>query len=103
MSANHRAVGDGGCLVYVDSEFAENLRPAILLCPVSKPVVDALPVAEPLGQVTPLDPSFRAEDHGVDEQAVASRRLAALGSPWQQRLQSCPLLVCKGVALHEQL
>jgi len=103
VSADDGAIGNGGGFVYVDPQFSKELCPDILLRPVSKPVVDALPVAESLGKVTPLDARLRAEDHCVDEQTIAACRLTTLRTSWQQRLQSSPLLVCKRVALHEQL
>jgi len=79
------------------------VRPDILLRPVAKAVVDALPVAESLRQIAPLDARVRAEHRGVDEQAITARRLATLRAARQQRLQSSPLLVCESVALPEQL
>ena len=103
MSANHGAVGDGGCFVYADPQLPEYLSPDVLLRPVSEPVVDALPVAESLGKVAPLDAGPRAKDDSVYEQPVAACRLTSLRACRQQRLQSGPLRVGQRVPLHPQL
>jgi len=73
MRADHGAICDGSRLVYVDLKIPEDLRPAVLVRPVAEAVVDALPVPEAFGQISPLDPCFRAEDDRIDEHAIAQR------------------------------
>jgi hypothetical protein len=103
MSANHGAVSDRSRLVYVDSQLSEDLGPNVLPRPVSEPVVDALPLAESVGKVAPLDSGLRAKDDSVDEQPVTTCRLTSLWARRQQRLQPGPLLISQRVPLHEQL
>jgi hypothetical protein len=103
MCANHRAIGDRRCFIYVDSQLSKNLRPAILLGPVAKPVVDALPVAEALGQITPLDARLRPEDHRIEKEPISTRGLAPWCSEGEQGLHSSPLRVGQRVPLHTQL
>jgi hypothetical protein len=74
--------------------------PVTLLCPVRKSVVDRLPGAEALGQVSPGHACFRTEKHGFDEQPISSR------CPWasflfrQDRLQSSPLIFGQRMSVH---
>ena len=103
MCANDSAVDDRRRLINVYLKLAEDLAPDVLLRPVAEPVVDGFPIAEPLWQISPLDAGLRAEDDGIDEQTITSRRLTTLWAARQQRLQASPLLVRESVALHEPL
>src|SRR5262249_48679258 len=103
VSADHRAIGDRRRFVDVYLEFPEDLRPAVLLRPVAKSVVHALPVPKSFGQIAPLDAGLRAEDDGINEQSIAAGRLSTLRTARQPRPQPCPLLVGQRMALHEQL
>jgi hypothetical protein len=103
VCADYGAICNRGCVIDVDAKLSEDLSPAILLTPVSEAVVNALPVAEPLRQVTPRDARPGSENDSVDEQAVAECGFATFCTSRKQWLQSGPLLVGQSVSLHTQL
>jgi len=103
VCADDGAVDDRRCVVDFYLQLAEDLRPDVLTRPVAKPVVDALPAAEAFRKITPLDAGARAEDDGIDKEAVAARRLAALRAARQQRLKFGPLGVGQRVPVHRDL
>lgn len=103
MRADHSAIDDRGGVVDVDSELAKDLRPDILLRPVTKAIVDRLPIPKALRQVAPLNAGTRSKDDRVDEQPIALGSLTSLRAPREERLQLRPLGVGQRVSMHEQL
>jgi len=103
MCADHGGIDDRRCVIDVDLEFAEQIRPRILLSPTSEPVVNGLPWAESFWQVSPRHAGPRSIDDRVDEQPITTRGLSTLCTPRQQRLNSCPLFVGQRMPMHGQL
>ena len=103
VCANHGAVNDRRRFVDIELKLAKHLGPDVLGRPVAKPVVDGLPVAEPLRKVSPLDARPGSEQHSVDEQPVAACGLSSWCPDRNQWPQSIPLLIGQRVPLHTQL
>ena len=67
MCPNAAAVDDRSRSVYLHAECFEDAREVTVLRPIVKAIVDALPRAEPLGQVAPCNTGFPAVQNGIDE------------------------------------
>lgn len=100
MCANDGAVDDRTDLVDLQLERLEDQLPTALLRPVCEPVVDRLPRAKPLGQVSPWHPCFGPKEHGFDEEPVTSRGLRSSLLLWQDGLQPSPLILGQRVSMH---
>jgi hypothetical protein len=103
MGAHHRAVDDRSYVVVVVLQRAEDGLPVAFLRPVRKPVVDRLPRAKPLRQVTPRKTGSDAVEHRFDEESVTAYRGRARLLDGQHSLQTPPLGVRERVSVHPDL
>jgi hypothetical protein len=86
MCANDGAIDYRAGFIDLELQLSEDRRPVPLLCPVGEAVEDALPGAEPLGQIAPWQARLRSEEHGLDEEPITSRRLRTSLLPREKRL-----------------
>jgi hypothetical protein len=100
VCANDGAIDDRAGLIDLDLQLPEDRCPVSLPRPVRESVVDRLPRTEPLGQIAPRQASLGAKKNGLDEDAIASRRLRPSLLLRQDSLQATPLLVGERVPMH---
>ena len=100
MCADDGAVDNGAGLVNLDLQLLEDRGPMALLRPVREAVVDGLPGAKSLWQISPRAPRLGPVQHGLDEETIAPDRLWTRSLPRQDRLQSTPLRVRERVSVH---
>jgi hypothetical protein len=98
-----RSINERAELVFIHLEpkRLEDGLPATGLCPSVKAVVDGLPAAEALGQVSPLHAGANAPDDCVDEVPVAALR-GRTRPPAEQRLDALPFQLGQFVSVHGQ-
>jgi hypothetical protein len=100
VCANDRAVDDRTDLVDLQLERLEDQLPAALLRPIRERVVDRLPRAKPLGQVSPSHACLGAKEHGFDEEPVTSRGRWSRLLPRKDGLQASSLILGQRVSMH---
>ena len=101
MRPDDGGVHEGAGVIDLYGELLEEPLPDAALRPAGKPVVDGLPGAEPLRQVSPRNPGPDPPDDGVHEFAVTALG-ARPGLRWQQRLDPLPLRIAQFVSAHAQ-
>ena len=71
------------------------------LGPAAEPPVSIFPITQALGQITPGNSRTVAIDNRFDESTIVARGRADMtDSPWQQVLDTLPLVVTQSVAGH---
>ncbi len=85
MCPNDGAIEDAADIIVIDAELSKNVTPAVLVRPVTEPVVDRFPRSESLGQVTPRCAGLGDPDDGVDEVAIAFVGLSAV---WNRKARA---------------
>src|SRR3954465_14942320 len=84
-------------------ERLEDTLPDPLLAPAVAPLLDRVPLAEPLGQVAPRGPGLADPEDGVDEQAVLLGRHAGVSDPAGEGvLDATPVVIRDLVATHRE-
>src|SRR6185312_16342122 len=74
MCADDRSVDDRACVVDLVLQLTEDRGPVSLPRPVREAVVDRLPRAKSLRQVTPRRAGLGSIEHGLDEESVSAHR-----------------------------
>jgi len=92
MRTHDRGVHETREILVADRDGAEDITPAVTIRPPVEAIVDGLPAAESLRQVTPWRARLGDPDDRIDKVAVAHRRWSA-STAWQQWLHPCPRLV----------
>jgi hypothetical protein len=67
-------------VVVIAGQELENPLEDAALGPSVEALIDDLPVAKALGQITPRDAGAKSEENGFDEQAIVGRRTAPGGA-----------------------
>jgi hypothetical protein len=82
MCADDGGVDDDAFFIYFYVQCLEDRRPVPAVRPVRKAVVDRLPRAKALGQITPRNARFCSIEHRIDERPVIElgRRAPSLGN-----------------------
>jgi hypothetical protein len=81
-------------------ERLEDQLSAALLRPIREPVVDRLPRAKPLGQVSPWHACLGPQEHGFDEEPITSRGRWSSLLPRKDGLQASPWILGQRVSMH---
>jgi hypothetical protein len=100
VCADDRAIDDGAGLVDFNLKLFEDGFPALLAGPVGESIVDALPGAEPLGQIAPGQTGLCPMKDGFDEESVAENGPRSLLLSRKHALQAGPLIVGQCVTMH---
>ena len=98
MRTNHRRVDLQLFKVEV-SEFGCNLRPSPTLGEAIEALVNAVPVPEAFGKISPLGTGFRNPEHGVDKGPIvvgSCPRISRLA--WNQVFNAGKVLIADGVS-----
>jgi hypothetical protein len=67
VSAHDGAVDHHVLVVVIASQFLENAIKNASLGPSAEALIDDLPIAETLGEITPRNPGSKSEQHRLDE------------------------------------
>ena len=100
MCADDRSVDDRACVVDLVLQLTEDRGPVSLPRPVREAVVDRLPRAKSLRQVTPRRAGLGSIEHGLDEESVSAYRRRARALSRQHALKPTPLLFRECVSVH---
>jgi hypothetical protein len=103
MSADHGAIDDRADFIKLELQLLEHDGPVALLRPVGEAVEDGFPRPEALGEVASRHAGLGAEEHGLDEQAVATKSSRPGPLRWKNTLQAAPLLIGERVTVHGDL
>ena len=103
VRSDYGGVDDGAGFVYLKAKRLEHLLPDTSLGPIRKAVIDALPRAEALRQVSPRDTSSGAVEHRVNELPVTQLGSRARASIRQHQSKVRPLFVAESVSVHRKL
>ena len=103
MSADDGAIDDGAGLIDLDLQLLEDRGPVAGARPVGEAVVDRLPRAEPLRQISPGHAGLGSIQYGFNEQSIASRGRGPRLLSRQDRLKPTPLFVREPVSVHPDL
>src|SRR5215470_3068620 len=97
---------DGGVdhhvfVVVIAGQQLENPLENAALGPPVEALIDDLPVAKALGQITPRDAGSKPEENGFDEQAIVRRCAAHMALAARQNiLDPIPLVVAQCITSH---
>jgi hypothetical protein len=86
MSAHNGGVDHHVFVVVIAGQELENPLEDAALGPSVEALIDDLPVAKALGQITPRDAGAKSEENGFDEQAIVGRRTAHMAFGARQNL-----------------
>src|ERR1700734_3095204 len=96
VSAHDGGVDHHVFVVVIAGEEFENPLENAALGPSVEALIDDLPVAKALGQITPRDAGAKPEEDGFDEQAIVRRRTAHMASAAGQNIfDPIPLVVAQ--------
>ena len=97
MSAHDGGVDHHVLVIVLFGQELENPLENAALGPSVEALVDALPVAEALGQITPRDTGSKPEKNSFDEQPIVRRRAAHMAFAARQNvLDPIPLVIAQG-------
>ena len=101
MSAHDGGVDHHVLVVVVVGQELENPLENAALGPSVEALVDDLPVAEALGQITPRNTGSKPEKNSFDEQPIVRRRAAHMAFAARQNVfDPIPLVVAQGISSH---
>jgi len=98
MRSGNRGVNEASCFIPLHLERLEDALEVTGLRPVRKAVVDGLPVAVSLRQITPRCPGLEHVHDRVEEAAIASARFPAVAM--NERFYLLPLCVGQFMSVH---
>ena len=102
MRSDHGSVDDGANLIMFELELLEDELPNAPVCPVGEAIVDRLPRAKSLRQITPWNAGFSPEKDRVDELSVADFRLGTLATLRKKGSQPGPLFITQCMSVHRK-
>jgi hypothetical protein len=103
VRSDYRPIDDGADFVDFDLQLLEYTEPSSAIGPVREAVVDGLPRAEALGQISPWNTGLGPKEDGVDELPIPDLGSRALALLRKQLAKPQPLLVGQSVSVHRKL
>jgi len=103
VRSNYRPIDDGADFVDFKLQLLEYPEPSPTIGPVREAVVNGLPRAETLRQISPWNTGLGAKEDGVDELPIANLGSRALALLRKQLAKPQPLLVGQSVSVHRKL
>src|SRR5277367_1981194 len=101
VSAHDSGVNHHILVVVVAGQKPENPLENAALGPSIEALIDDLPVAKALGQITPRDAGSKPEEDGFDEQAIVRRRAAHMAfTAGQNIFDPIKLVVAQCISSH---
>lgn len=75
MCANDRTVNDAACFIKFELQLSKDSLPSAGTSPIGESVVDRLPRAKTIWQITPRNAGASAIEDRFDEETIAQQRL----------------------------
>src|SRR3984957_6577328 len=101
VSAHDGGVDHHVFVVVIAGQEFENPLENAALGPSVEALIDDLPVAKALGQITPRDAGAKPEEDGFDEQAIVRRRTPPMAfAAGQNIFDPIPLVVAQCITSH---
>ena len=103
MRSDYRPIQNGADFVDFELQLLEYPEPSPAIGPIREAVVDGLPRAEALRQISPWNTGLGAKEDGVDELPIPNLGSRALAFLRKQLAKPQPLFVGQSVSVHRKL